>query len=86
METARRIILLNMESIFNSITFVTGRVGLTLIFALAMLIFLLMSVIYMYHWREYSMDVALTKKVQKIYFGISGIFVLGALIFLFAAS
>lgn len=49
---------------------------LLIVFLLVLGIFSILSAILLYHWREYALNVAVAKKAMRVYFAVSGFFIL----------
>lgn len=47
-----------------------------LVFLLAVGVFAILSAILLYHWREYALEKHIIKKVTRVYFIVSGSFIL----------
>ena len=59
---------------------------LLMLFLLGLLAFAIVSVILVYHWTNYSFTLGKVKKVIKLYFVVSGLFLLVMLVSLFYYS
>jgi hypothetical protein len=57
---------------------------LPILFTVIILFFTVMSSVYLYHWRKYSMNTRIEHGAKVLYFGVSGFLILGALISLMA--
>ena len=53
---------------------------LWIIFLVIILIFIVVSVALTYHWKNYNVDSKVVKRIKKVYFGVSGIFLLAMLV------
>jgi len=55
-----------------------------ILFTIVILLFTIMSSVYLYHWRKYSMNTRVEHVAKVAYFGVSGFIILGALVSLMA--
>lgn len=53
---------------------------LWIIFLVIILIFIVVSVALTYHWKNYNVDSKVVKRIKKVYFGVSGVFLLAMLV------
>ncbi len=63
---------------------VQNSIYLPLLFAVVIIGFAVMSSIYLYHWRKYSMNPRVEHIAKILYFGVAAFLVLGALVSLIA--
>jgi len=49
------------------------------IFLLTVMVFIIVSIALMYHWRNFSVNPAATKRIIRVYFFVSGAFLLSML-------
>ena len=53
---------------------------LWIVFLVIILIFIVVSVALTYHWKNYNVDSKVVKRIKKVYFGVSGVFLLAMLV------
>ena len=74
-----------MDEIFNQFTAgLQHSALLPLFFTIVILCFTIMSSIYLYHWRKYSMNTHVEHIAKVLYFGVSAFFIFDALVSLIA--
>lgn len=52
---------------------------LPLLFTVVIIFFSIMSSVYLYHWRKYTMNTRIEHAAKVLYFGVSSFLILGAL-------
>jgi len=62
------------------ISFITASPILPIIFAAVIVAYVVMSSIYMYHWKKYGIEPKVIRVVQITYFVVSIFFIGGALV------
>jgi len=67
------------ETINRLIEFVPPVI-LWVVYAVVILIFTVVSVAITYHWKNYNVDSKMVSRIKKVYFLVSGVFLLAMLI------
>ena len=73
-----------MEILNQFLVAVSHSALLPLFFTVVIISFTIMSSIYLYHWRKYSMNPRTEHVAKVLYFGVSAFFIFGALVSLLA--
>ena len=63
---------------------VSNSLFLPVVFSAVIFVFVITSSIYMYHWRKYAINKKQIRKAQSIYFSVSAVFIIGAVVSLMA--
>lgn len=70
----------------NLITEFMSPTILWVVFIVVLLIFIAVSYALLYHWRNYNVNSALVRRLSRVYFWVSGLFLLSILISLLVYS
>ena len=75
-----------MENLRNNLSDFVSPAVLWVVFLLTILVFIVVSVALMYHWRNYNTNSSVGKRVRRAYFLVSGGFLFAMLAALIAYS
>lgn len=53
---------------------------LWIVFLVIILIFIVVSVALTYHWKNYNVDSKVVRRIKRVYFWVSGVFLLAMLV------
>jgi len=74
------------EELRDSLLDLVSPIVLWAVFVLVLIVFAIISTALMYHWRNYNFNSAVSKRVRKVYFVVSGMFLAAMLISIIAYS